>query len=163
MNEIKTYRPLALVFYIDWNGNRSALPLDNARVQDFKKAVEEKKMIELEWVTINTYDIKEIRPAELTSEIEKYYYSRSYQERAMISQRVRNRVKDQKVNVLESLSELGTEKAIDLMQRWIEWAKTEQTTEKKVDKQPITEEQKEQIKARYQQILSQFRTNRWIN
>ena len=120
MNELKQYKPLALVFYIDGNGNRSALPLDDSKREQFQRIIENQKMVELEGITINTFDIKEVRPADKTTDIEKYYYSRSYQERAMISQRVRNRVKDQKVNVLESLSELGTEKAIDLMQRWIE-------------------------------------------
>ena len=78
MWEIREYKPLALVFYIDGNGNRNALPLDNSRIQEFKQAIQNQKMVELEGIVINSFDVKEIRPAEKTSELEKYYYSRDY-------------------------------------------------------------------------------------
>jgi hypothetical protein len=38
----------------------------------------------------------------------------------MIAQRIKNRCNNQKANVIEELSSLGTQKAIELMQRWIE-------------------------------------------
>jgi hypothetical protein len=48
MNEIKEYKPLALVFYMDGNGNRDALPLDDSKVNEFQKVIENTKMVELE-------------------------------------------------------------------------------------------------------------------
>lgn len=147
MWEIKQYKPLALVFFIDGNGNRSALPLDDTRREQFKQVIENSKMVELEWIIINTYDIKEIRPASKTTEIEKFFYSRDYQERAMISQRVRNRANNQKANVLECLAEMWTGKAIEMMQQWIEWSK-KQETETQIEENKnieLTEEQKQQI------------------
>ena len=165
MNEIKNYKPLALVFYIDGNGNRCALPLDNSRVQEFKQAIQNQKMVELEWIVINSFEVKEIRPAEKTSELEKYYYSRSYQERSFIASRVRSRAGNQKVNVLESLAELGTEKAINLMQRWIDSVheyKEPTTTQKTTTTQPITAEEKEQLKAKFKSILSKYEL-KWKN
>lgn len=105
MQEIKEYKPLALVFYVDGNGNRDALPLDDDKREAFKQAIEVKKMVELEGVVINTFDIKEIKPAYKCSDIEKYFYSRDYQERAFITDKVRHRVNNMKANVIEALSE----------------------------------------------------------
>ena len=48
MDEIKQYKPIALVFYVDGNGNRNALPLEEAKRIAFKNAVETSKMVELE-------------------------------------------------------------------------------------------------------------------
>ena len=48
MDEIKQYRPIALVFYVDGNGNRNALPLEESKRDAFKKAIETSKMVELE-------------------------------------------------------------------------------------------------------------------
>ena len=78
MDEIKQYKPIALVFYIDGNGERNALPLEESKRLAFKNAVENSKMVELEWITINTFDIKEIRPASSTSESEKFFYSQTW-------------------------------------------------------------------------------------
>lgn len=105
MNEIKDYKPLALVFYIDWNGDRAALPLDESKREAFKKAVETSKMVELEWITINTFDIKEIRPADKTSDIEKVFYSLSWQKRAYLNKRARVKSGNSKTNAVEYFSE----------------------------------------------------------
>lgn len=48
MDAIKQYKPIALVFYIDGNGERNALPLDESKRVAFKTAVESSKMVELE-------------------------------------------------------------------------------------------------------------------
>ena len=85
MNALKEYKPITLVFYIDWNGERNALPLDDTKREAFKKAVENNKMVELEWTVINTFDIKEIRPAEKLTDIEKIFYNLSYQKRAYLN------------------------------------------------------------------------------
>lgn len=162
MWEIREYKPLALVFYIDGNGNRNALPLDDTRREQFKQIIESQKMVELEWITINTFDIKEIRPASKTSELEKYYYNLNYQDRAFISSRVKSRAQNQKVNVLEWLSELW-DKAIWICEWWIrnrDWKIEQQQTEQP-KREPITDEQKEFIKARFREILSSYQTNRW--
>lgn len=158
MNEIKEYKPLALVFYMDGNGNRDALPLDDSKVNEFQKVIENTKMVELEWVTINTYEIKEIRRAWKTTEIEKFYYARNYTERAMIAQRIKNRCNNQKANVIEELSSLGTQKAIELMQRWIEWANApkQEVTTTIQQQDPITQQQKIEIRAKYQNILNRL-------
>ena len=108
--EIKEYKPLALVFYIDWDGNRSALPLDETKIQDFKKALETSKMVELEWVIINTFDIKEIRPSTHTSELEKYFYSKSIEDRAKIKNRALKRTWDKKQNIIEIISQIPVRK-----------------------------------------------------
>ena len=120
MNDIKQYKPLALVFYIDWNWDRNALPLDDSKREAFKKAVETSKMVELEWITINTFDIKEIRPAQATTELEKYFYSQSWQDRNYINQKTL-RMAWQKVNTLEYRSWLWEQKAIERLQRMLEY------------------------------------------
>ena len=116
MWDIKEYKPIALVFYIDGNGNRTALPLEESKREAFKKAIETSKMVELEWITINTFDIKEIRPAWSTSDLEKFFYSRSWQERAYITERTKKMSGDAKVNVVEYRLPLGTAKAIERLQ-----------------------------------------------
>lgn len=112
MDEIKQYKPIALVFYVDGNGNRNALPLEESKRDAFKKAIESSKMVELEWITINTFDIKEIRPAACTSELEKFYYSRSRAERNYINQRTQKLAGD-KVNTLEYRLWLWEQQAIE--------------------------------------------------
>lgn len=119
MNNIKQYKPISLVFYIDWNGERNALPLDESKRDAFKKAIENSKMVELEWITINTFDIKEIRPAASTSELEKYFYSQTWQDRNYINQRT-TRMAWQKVNTLEYWLGMGESKAIERMQQMLE-------------------------------------------
>ena len=101
MNALKEYKPITLVFYIDWNGERNALPLDDSKREAFKKAVENNKMVELEWTVINTFDIKEIRPAEKLSDIEKIFYNLSYQKRAYLNQRAKRLSQDNRANAVE--------------------------------------------------------------
>lgn len=121
MNELKEYKPITLVFYIDWNGERNALPLDDTKREAFKKAVETSKMVELEWITINTFDIKEIRPADKTSEIEKMYYSQPRSIRAKISWRTRVMTHDNKMNAVEYFSSItDRERAIKRLGQMIE-------------------------------------------
>ena len=118
MDGIKQYKPIALVFYIDWNGERNALPLEDSKRDAFKNAIETSKMVELEWITINTFDIKEIRPAASTSEIEKFYYSQPRQIRNYIKQRTFKMAWD-KVNVLEYRLWLWEQKAIERLERMV--------------------------------------------
>lgn len=116
MNQIKQYKPISLVFYEDWNGDRNALPLDESKRDAFIRVIETSKMVELEWVIINTYSIKEIRPSSKTSEIEKFYYSQSIQNRAFIAERVRRMTGNLKANVIEYFtSRWDTQKAIERM------------------------------------------------
>lgn len=112
MEEIKQYKPIALVFYVDGNGNRNALPLEESKRDAFKKAIESSKMVELEWITINTFDIKEIRPAACTSELEKFYYSQPRPERNYINQRTQKLAGD-KVNPLEYWLWIWEQQAIE--------------------------------------------------
>ena len=155
MWEIKEYKPIALVFYIDGNGNRSALPLDDSKREQFKAIVETSKMVELEWVIISTFEIKEIKPAWKISELEKYYYSRDYKERSLISQRVKSRCQNQRVNVLESLAEMWTEKAIRLMENRIHPSIEEEKKEEvNTESRPMTEEEKAEIKAKFKKFIS---------
>ena len=156
MWEIREYKPLALVFYIDGNGNRNALPLDNSRIQEFKQAIQNQKMVELEGIVINSFDVKEIRPAEKTSELEKYYYSRDYKERSLIASRVKARAGNQKVNVLEWLAELWSEKAIAVMQWWIKPVIREVEPPVIQPTKTMTDEEKEQLKAKFKNLLSQY-------
>ncbi len=104
MNTLKEYKPITLVFYIDWNWDRNALPLDDSKREAFKKAVETHKMVELEWTVINTFDIKEIRPAEKLSEIEKVFYSLSYPKRVYLNERAKRLTQDIKKSAVEYFS-----------------------------------------------------------
>ena len=101
MNTLSEYKPLALVFYIDWNGDRTALPLDDSKREAFKKAVETHKMVELEWIVINTFDIKEIRPADKTTDIEKLFYSQSWDVRTWLNWRAKKLAQDQRTDAVE--------------------------------------------------------------
>ncbi len=112
MDEIKQYKPIALVFYVDWNGNRTALPLEESKREAFKKAIETSKMVELDWITINTFDIKEIRPAARITELEKFYYSQPRAERNYINQRTL-KIAGDKVNTLEYWLWLWEQQAIE--------------------------------------------------
>lgn len=113
MNTLQEYKPITLVFYIDWNWERNALPLDDSKKEAFKKAIENNKMVELEWTVINTFDIKEIRPAEKLSEIEKIYYSLPRDKRAYINRRVKMMEWDNKAKPVEYFtSRVSQEKAI---------------------------------------------------
>lgn len=153
--EIKQYKPLALVFYMDWNGNRNALPLDDNQRQPFKEAIEQSKMIELDGVIINTYDIKEIRPAHLTTELEKYYYSRTWQERSFLTQRAKNQSKDRKIHPIEWFWELWDQKAIEKMEALLDGMrspKSEMKPEEKSDSKPLTPEQKVKVKEQFQRL-----------
>lgn len=116
MNTITQYKPIALVFYIDWNWERNALPLDEEKRELFKKAVESQKMVELDWIVINTFDIKEIRPADKTTDIEKCFYSMSYHERAYLNQRARRLSENTKRNAVDYFSAMpDKERAIKRM------------------------------------------------
>lgn len=164
--EIKEYKPLALVFYIDWDGNRSALPLDETKIQDFKKTIETDKFVKLEWVIINTFDIKEIRPSTHTSELEKYFYSKSIEDRAKIKNRALKRTSDKKQNVIEIISQIPD--AISRMEKMIEsekqreFEKTLPIAEKneligdKYDTEKLTEKQKEIIRTKFQEIKNRL-------
>ena len=155
---MREYKPLALVFYIDGNGNRSALPLADEQREAFKRKLEEVKMIELDGIVINTYDIKEIRPAHLTSELEKYYYSRTREERALLSRRAREQSRNQKINALDFFAEFWTESAIERMQRILNQAYALFTPERQSDIEEIMEtkkmspEQKEAVLMRFRNI-----------
>ena len=155
---MREYKPLALVFYIDGNGNRSALPLADEQREAFKKKLEEVKMIELDGIVINTYDIKEIRPAHLTSELEKYYYSRTREERALLSRRAREQSRNQTLNALDFFAEFWTESAIERMQRILNQAYAPFTPERQSDIEEIMEtkkmspEQKEAVLMRFRNI-----------
>ena len=139
--EIKQYKPLALVFYMDWNGNRNALPLDDTQRQAFKETIEQSKMVELDGVVINTYDIKEIRPAHLTTELEKYYYSRTQS-------------KDRKIHPIEWFWELWDQKAIEKMEALLDGMRSPKETkpEEKSDSKPLTPEQKVKVKEQFQRL-----------
>lgn len=154
--DIKEYKPLALVFYVDGNGNRCALPLDDSKREQFKQAIEEKKMVELEGIVINTFDIKEIRPACSTSELEKYYYSRTYGERAYIADKVRHRAQNSKVNVIEYMSELWSEKAITTMEWWLKYRDHKPQKVEDEPKPMLTDEDKEELKKRFTNLLSKY-------
>ena len=162
MWEITEYKPLALVYYIDWNWNRNALPLDEDKVPQFKKALEECKMVELEWVVINTFDIKEIRPSKFTTDAEKYYYSRTIAERKYIADKVKKMVRNQKANVIEEI--MWYNDPIETMNKWIqakfysELPKIPQTEYENLYKKPdidsekLTEEQRELIRTRFKNL-----------
>ena len=162
MWEITEYKPLALVYYIDWNWNRNALPLDEDKVPQFKKALEECKMVELEWVVINTFDIKEIRPSKFTTDAEKYYYSRTIAERKYIADKVKKMVRNQKANVIEEI--MWYNDPVKTMDGWIQakfyselpkevvWKDDLWDDITKIKTEELTEEQREQIKTRFKYL-----------
>lgn len=114
MNEIKQYKPLALVFYINGKWERDILPLDEDKRWAFKKAIEANKMVELGWITINVFDIKEIRPASTLTKLENIFYSIPRAERKYIELRTK-KIAGEKIDVIEFRSNTSLEKAVD---RW---------------------------------------------
>lgn len=162
MSDITEYKPLALVFYIDWNWNRNALPLEEEKIPQFKKALEECKMVEIEWVVINTFDIKEIRPSQFTTEVEKYYYSRDIAERKYITDRVRKIVRNPKANVIEEI--MWYNDPVKTMDSWIcskfyselptkvVWKDMLWDDIREVNTEELTYEQKEQIKSKFKDL-----------
>lgn len=73
--DIKEYKPLALVYFMNGAGERDALPLDNSKIDEFVKNLETAKMVKIDWTVINTFDIKEIKPYEKVSEVEMVFWS----------------------------------------------------------------------------------------
>ena len=130
MNEIKQYKPLALVFYIDWNGERSVLPLEESKREAFKKAIEMNKMVELEWITINVFDIKEIRPASTLTKLENIYYSMPRPERKFIKERTRRMANKELNDPVEYWSILPFDKAVDRLESMVRYYHEEVLWEK---------------------------------
>ena len=65
-----------------------ALPLEESKLDAFREKIETAKMIILEGITINTFNIQEIRPDKNLTDLEKYFYSRTVEERAKIKKRM---------------------------------------------------------------------------
>lgn len=158
MHDMKEYKPIALVFYKDGNGNRDALPLDESKLEAFKNVIENSKMVELEWVIIATNEIKEIKRSYKTTELEKYFYSRSPEERAYLTKRIKSRAW-QKCNILESIAEMWEERAITTMMQWIEWRNRvieEEKTTKVETKIEMTDKQRKEIMERFKNLKKSF-------
>lgn len=73
MQEIKEYKPIALIYYINGAGERDAIPIPNDKVKELQNVIEKSKMIKIEWTVINTFEIKEIKPYERLSEVEMMF------------------------------------------------------------------------------------------
>lgn len=73
MQNIKEYKPVALVYYINGAGERDVLTIPNDKIAEFQKTIEKSKMVEVEGITINTFEIKEIKPFDRISEVEMMF------------------------------------------------------------------------------------------
>ena len=73
MQEIKEYKPIALIYYINGAGERDAIPIPNDKVKELQNVIEKSKMIKIEGTVINTFEIKEIKPYERLSEVEMMF------------------------------------------------------------------------------------------
>lgn len=121
MNEIKEYKPLALVFYINGKWERDVLPLDEDKREIFKKAIEERKMVELEWITINVFDIKEIKPASTLSKLENIFYSMPRAERKFIIDRTKKLAAKDIKDPIEYRGNLPYDKVVDRWENMIDY------------------------------------------
>ena len=130
MNEIKEYRPLALVFYINGKWERDVLPLDEDKREAFKKAIEVNKMVELEWITINVFDIKEIRPASTLTRLENIFYSMPRAERKFITERTKKLAAKDIKDPIEYWSILPFDKAVDRLESMVRYYHEEVLWEK---------------------------------
>lgn len=154
MNEIRQYKPISLVFYVDGNGNRSALPLEQEKLKWFVESINEKKMVSLKGIILNTYDIKEIRPPSKISEIEKYFYSREFEERAKITQRIKMMTKQTRINPIEELTLLGTERAILFMENSLKQKEIE--IEKEIKTVKTTKKERKENLEKLKKIKEKF-------
>lgn len=87
-NAIKEYKPLALVFYTNWDWESNIATIFDSDYEDFKNELENSKFITIWWRTINCYNVKEIRRDSELTEIQKIYYSQSTWCRRYIDRRI---------------------------------------------------------------------------
>lgn len=151
---LKEYKPIALVFYKDGEGNLTALPLEESKLHDFRKSVETDKMIVLEWIMINTFNIQEIRPDEKLTDLEKYFYSRTSEERAKIKKRMFQRNWNGKTSIIEAIRE-SLNDPIRRLDHYLN-PQEERENKEQEEKKEISQEEKEKIKERFQNLKQSF-------
>lgn len=83
--ELKEYKPLCIVFFTNGEWERDALTIPEEKKAEFIKHIESAKLVEIEWVVVNTFHINEIRSTEQLTELEKIYYSCDYKLRKEIN------------------------------------------------------------------------------
>lgn len=83
--ELKEYKPLAIVFFTNGEWERDVLTIPEEKKAEFIKHIESAKLVEIEWVVVNTFHINEIRSTEQLTELEKIYYSCDYKLRKEIN------------------------------------------------------------------------------
>lgn len=152
--ELKEYRPIALVFYKDWEWNLVALPLEESKLDAFREKIETAKMVNLEGITINTFNIQEIRPDKNLTDLEKYYYSRTPEERAKIKKRMFQRNWNGKTSIIEAIRE-SLNDPIRRLDHYLN-PQEEKEIKEQEEKKEISQEEKEKIKERFQKFKQSF-------
>lgn len=152
--DLKEYKPIALVFYKDGEGNLTALPLEESKLDAFRKAIETAKMIILEGITINTFNIQEIRPDVNLTDLEKYFYSRTVEERAKIKKWMFKRNWNGKTSIIEAIRE-SLNDPIKRLDHYLN-PQEEKEIKEQEEKKEISQEEKEKIKERFQNLKQSF-------
>lgn len=152
--DLKEYKPIALVFYKDGEGNLTALPLEESKLHDFRKTIETAKMVILEGITINTFNIQEIRPDKNLTDLEKYFYSRTPEERAKIKKRMLSRNWNWKTSIIEWIRE-SLNDPIRRLDHYLN-PPEEKDIKEQEEKKEISQEEKEKIKERFQNLKQSF-------
>ena len=76
-NEMKLYKPLAIVFYTDESGLMNSATIEDRMADAFIEQMEDSKFVTIWWITINTFNIKSIKRDNQLTDTEKVYYSQS--------------------------------------------------------------------------------------
>lgn len=74
-NEMKVYKPLAVVFYTDESGLTNSATIDDDKYDAFVEQMEKCKFISIWDITINTYNIKSVKKDSQLTDTEKVYYA----------------------------------------------------------------------------------------
>lgn len=74
-NEMKIYKPLAIVFYTDESGLTNSATIEDSMADAFIEQMEDSKFVTIWWITINTFSIKSIKRDSQLTDTEKVYYS----------------------------------------------------------------------------------------
>ena len=116
MNELKEYKPLAIVFYVDESGELDTATIDDKMADKFIEQMEDSKFVTIWDITINTYNIKEIKRANSLSDVEKVYYSQPIGFRDYVLRRLKG--VGYEWNFLKFKKEINKDKVLEMISRW---------------------------------------------
>lgn len=119
MNELKEYKEVSIVYFIDWNWDaQSYVVCSEEELKEIIEDYNENAMVKLWWRYINKFNIKEIKRSDCLSEAEKFFYNLPKE----VKEKVANRIKWGRFDNVDSyISSLKTEQQINDLKWFAIW------------------------------------------